>query len=51
MYSGHPLEEEQLDPADWISKSAYHAALQVEKPAAISALVSLFTDIAHCCND
>ena len=42
------LEKEQLDPADWISWSAYHAALQqAEKPAAISSLLPLFTDSAH----
>ena len=33
------LEKEQLDPADWISWSSYHAALQqAEKHAAISSL-------------
>ena len=42
------LEKEQLNPADWISWSAYHAALQqVEKSAAITALLPLFTDNAH----
>ena len=42
------LENEQLDPTDWISWSAYHAALQqTVKPAAINALLPLFTDSAH----
>jgi len=41
------LEEKQLDPADWISWSAYHAALQVEKPAAISTRLPHFTNNAH----
>ena len=42
------LQKEQLDPTDWISWSAYHAALQQPvKPAAIIALLPLFIDSAH----
>ena len=42
------LEKEQLDSTDWVSWSAYHAALQQEERlAAISALLPLFTDSAH----
>ena len=42
------LEKEQLDSTDWVSWSAYHAALQQEERlAAISALIPLFTDSAH----
>ena len=42
------LEKEQLDSTDWVSWSAYHAALQQEEIlAAISALLPLFTDSAH----
>ena len=42
------LEKEKLDPVDWISWSAYHAALEESvKPAAISALLPVFLDSAH----
>lgn len=43
------LKKEQLDRMDWISWSAYHAAIQetVIPPAAINALLPLFEDSAH----
>jgi hypothetical protein len=42
------LEKDKLDPVDWISWSAYHAALEESvKPAAINALLPLFLDNAH----
>ena len=42
------LEKEQYDSTNWVSWSAYHAALQQEdRLAAMSVLIPLFTDSAH----
>ena len=43
------LKKHQLEKADWISWSAYHASIQeaVIPPAAINALLPLFLESAH----
>ena len=43
------LSKEKLDYTDWISLSAYHAGIQTNEipPAAINALLPLFTERAH----